>query len=84
MSAGLKSSILDVYSRYDFVPVKAKGVYLYDKDGRKVLDFLGGVAVNVLGYKNKALENAIKKQMRRGFYSQSNYFVNEEAEELAK
>ena len=84
MSAGLKSSILDVYSRYDFVPVKAKGVYLYDKDGKKVLDFLGGVAVNVLGYKNKALENAIKKQMSRGFYSQSNYFVNEEAEELAK
>ena len=78
------SSILDVYSRYDFVPVKAKGVYLFDKNGRKVLDFLGGVAVNVLGYKNKIIENAIKKQVKRGFYSQSNYYCNNEAEELAE
>ena len=78
------SSILDVYSRYNFMPVKAKGVYLYDKNGKKVLDFLGGVAVNVLGYKNKIIENAIKKQIKRGFYSQSNYYYNNEAEELAK
>ena len=80
----IMSSILDVYSRYSFVPVKAKGVYLYDNNGKKVLDFLGGVAVNVLGYKNKIIENAIKKQMKRGFYSQSNYYLNYEAEELAE
>ena len=79
-----QSSILDVYSRYDFIPVKAKGVYLYDKNGKKVLDFLGGVAVNVLGYNNKIIKKAIKKQVKRGFYSQSNYFVNNEAEKLAK
>lgn len=78
------SSILDVYSRYSFVPVKANGVYLYDNNGKKVLDFIGGVAVNVLGYKNKIVEKAIKKQMKRGFYSQSNYYLNDEAEELAE
>ena len=37
----VNSSILDVYSRYNFTPVKAKGVYLYDKNGNKKLDFLG-------------------------------------------
>ena len=83
-SEKFESSILDVYNRYDFVPVKAKGVYLYDKNGRKMLDFLGGVAVNVLGYKNKIIEKAIRKQINRGFYSQSNYYRNNDAEELAK
>ena len=80
----IKSSILNVYSRYNFVPVKAKGVYLYDKYRNKKLDFLGGVAVNVLGYNNSIINKAIQKQMNKGFFSQSNYFYNNEAESLAK
>jgi len=80
----VKSSILDVYSRYNFTPIKAKGVYLYDKNGNKKLDFLGGVAVNVLGYNNSVINNAIKKQIDKGFFSQSNYFYNDDAEKLAK
>lgn len=51
---------------YNFWPVqfsKGKGVYLYDPDGNKYLDFGAGIAVNALGYGPSALTKAIKKQV---------------------
>ena len=75
---------MDTYVRFNFEPVRADGVYLYDKNGNKVLDFAGGVAVNVLGYNNHAIEKAVIKQLHKGFFSQSNNFFNEDAENFAK
>lgn len=51
---------------YNFWPVqfrKAKGVYVYDTDGKKYLDFGAGIAVNSLGYAHSGLNKAIKKQL---------------------
>jgi acetylornithine/N-succinyldiaminopimelate aminotransferase len=51
---------------YNFWPVqfsKAKGVYITDVEGNKYLDFGAGIAVNSLGYGNKVLNKALKKQI---------------------
>ena len=78
------SAILGVYNKFNFEPTRANGAYFYDKDGRKVLDFCGGVAVNVLGYNNHIIETAIIDQIHKGFFSQSNYFYNGDQEKLAE
>lgn len=43
--------------------VDSDGCYLYTEDGRKILDFASGVAVNNLGCKNQRVVEAIKKQL---------------------
>lgn len=45
--------------------VDSEGCYLYTEDGRKVLDFASGVAVNNLGHKNQRVADAIRKQMEQ-------------------
>ncbi|WP_185864481.1 aspartate aminotransferase family protein [Blattabacterium cuenoti] len=41
----------------------ADGNYIYGKNGKKYLDFVSGVSVNVLGHGNKKIKKAIKKQI---------------------
>ncbi|AFJ90477.1 aspartate aminotransferase family protein [Blattabacterium sp. (Blaberus giganteus)] len=41
----------------------AEGSYIYGKDGKKYLDFVAGISVNVLGHGNKKIKEAIKKQV---------------------
>ncbi len=53
---------------YEFAFKTGKGVYIYDLDNKKYLDFAAGVAVNSLGYKNKEIINAIKKQLNQGIH----------------
>ena len=42
--------LFEVYSLLDLEPVKAKGAYLWDKNGDKYLDFYGGHAVISIGH----------------------------------
>ena len=53
---------------YEFAFQKGKGVFVYDVDNKKYLDFAAGVAVNSLGYNNKEVLNAIKKQLNYGIH----------------
>ena len=43
--------------------VKGKGVIVYDADGKKYLDFLGGIATNLLGHAHPAIIKAVTKQI---------------------
>ena len=45
-----EKELLHTYNRYQIVLDKGEGVYLYDTDGKKYLDFAAGIAVNALGY----------------------------------
>ena len=45
-----EKSILHTYDRYQVVLERGEGVYLYDTDNKKYLDFAAGIAVNALGY----------------------------------
>ena len=61
------------YNRYPVVLDYGKGVYLYDTDGKKYLDFGAGIAVCALGYGNERFERALKEQIDKGIHF-SNYF----------
>ncbi|MCX7983695.1 MAG: acetylornithine/succinylornithine family transaminase [Bacteroidetes bacterium] len=60
-----------------------EGVYLYTKDGRRLVDFFGGLAVNALGYCHPKIVRAIEKQIRR-YNHVSNYFIQDTQVELAE
>ena len=45
-----RRALVQTYDRLPILVVRGEGCYLYGDDGRKYLDFLGGLAVNALGY----------------------------------
>lgn len=65
------SALLDVYPQLDLEPVEGEGVTLVARDGRRYLDFYGGHAVALLGYRHPALLAALEAQARALFF-QSN------------
>ena len=62
---------------------KGEGVRLYDTDGNEYYDFLGGIAVNVLGHNHEALVSTICEQAKKMLHV-CNYFYTESQAELAK
>jgi predicted acetylornithine/succinylornithine family transaminase len=48
--------------------VRGRGCYLYDHRGRKYLDFLGGLAVNALGYSHPRLSRVIRRESGRAVH----------------
>lgn len=55
--------LLHTYNRFPIVLERGEGVYLYDTDGRRYLDFAAGIAVCSLGYSNRELQDALKQQI---------------------
>ncbi len=60
-----QDAILQVYPRPDFVLERGEGVYLYDTNGRRYLDFVAGIAVNALGYGDAEIASTIAEQATR-------------------
>ena len=54
--------ILQTYGRPEFVLERGNGVYLFDTDGNRYLDFVSGLAVNALGYGDYDVLKAIEEQ----------------------
>lgn len=75
--------LLHTYNRYQIVLDHGDGVYLYDVNGKRYLDFVAGIAVFALGYNNKEYNDALKAQIDRILHT-SNYFYNEPAILAAK
>lgn len=71
------------YRRYDFWPERGRGVYVWDRDGRKYLDFAGGVAVNPLGHCHPEVVSAIQSQAEKLIHV-SNWFQIPQQGELAQ
>lgn len=70
--------LLHTYNRYQIVWDHGEGVYLYDQNGKKYLDFVSGIGVFALGYKNAAFNDAIKAQIDQIIHT-SNFFYNRPA-----
>lgn len=81
--AEAEKDLLHTYNRYQIVLDKGDGVYLYDTDGKKYLDFVAGIAVFALGYQNKAYNDALKAQIDKVIHT-SNYYYNVPAIEAAR
>lgn len=75
--------LMHTYSRYQIVLDRGEGVYLYDTNGKKYLDFAAGIAVFALGYGNKEFNDALKVQVDKLLHT-SNLFYNAPAIEAAK
>ncbi len=75
--------LLHTYNRFQIVLDHGDGVYLYDMDGKKYLDFVGGIAVFALGYNNKEYNDAVKAQIDKLTHT-SNYYYNVPAVKAAR
>ena len=65
------------------VAVRGEGAYLLDQDGKRYLDASGGAAVSCLGHSDRAVVDAIKKQLERLPFAHTSFFTNEPMEALA-
>ncbi|HEY9169269.1 MAG TPA: aminotransferase class III-fold pyridoxal phosphate-dependent enzyme [Lutibacter sp.] len=64
--------LFDVYPLYNVTPVKAKGVYVWDKNDTKYLDFYGGHGVISIGHSHPDYVKSLSEQLSKiGFYSNS-------------
>lgn len=59
-----KKYLMGTFKRLPVTIVKGKGARVWDEDGNEYLDFLGGLAVNVLGHSHPVVVNAVAKQAR--------------------
>jgi len=75
--------IVQTYRRANFVLDRGEGVYLFDTDGRRYLDFSAGIAVNALGYGDPEVMEVIRDQAAHYFHV-SNLYHSEPMARLAK
>jgi acetylornithine aminotransferase len=71
------------YKRLPLDIERGEGAYLYDRSGKRYLDFFGGLAVNALGYNHGGVKKAIHEQLER-YVHLSNYYVQEPQVRLAE
>jgi acetylornithine/N-succinyldiaminopimelate aminotransferase len=67
--------LMNTYKRSDMIFTHGRGCYLFDQNGKKYLDFLGGIAVNALGYSYPDLVKTIRREAGRAVHV-SNLFHN--------
>ncbi len=70
-----EEKLLHTYNRYQIVFDHGDGVYLYDLEGKKYLDFVCGIGVFALGYNVKEYNDALKTQIDKITHT-SNYYYN--------
>src|SRR6202451_2242519 len=78
-----KQFLLQTYSRYPLVIECGKGVFLFDLEGKKYLDFVAGLGVNALGHAHPRIVKAIREQAARAIHL-SNLYYNEYQGRLAE
>ena len=68
--------LLNTYARYPLAMARGKGVYLYDVNGKRYLDFLTGLGVNALGHAHPRIVKVIRDQAAKVIHV-SNLYYNE-------
>ena len=66
--------LLQTYSRYPVVLSRGKGVFLYDIDGHRYLDFVAGIGVNALGHAHPRIVKAIREQAAKLVHVSNLYY----------
>src|SRR5437868_5722460 len=65
--------LLPTYKRQPFVMTHGRGVYVFDADGKKYLDFLGGIAVNALGHAHPRIVKVVRREAARAIHLSNLY-----------
>lgn len=79
-----KAAYLPVFSRYGIVLDHGDGAYVYDSSGKKYIDFLAGIAVNVLGHAHPALVRAVTEQAKKMIHCSNLYYTQAQADAAAR
>ena len=82
-----KEDYIPVFARYNIVLDHGDGPYVYDTQGKKYIDFLAGIAVNVVGHNYKPLVDAVSRQAAKMIHCSNLYYTEvqiEAAEKLKK
>ncbi len=79
----VQNDFIQVYNRLPIVIDRADGIKVWDKNGRVYLDFLAGIAVDVLGHSHPKIIEAIEKQAKRYLHT-SNYLYQDIQIEFVK
>ena len=74
-----KQYYMPVFNRYNIVLSHGEGPYVYDNEGKKYLDFLAGIAVNLLGHAHPKLVVAITKQVGKMIHCSNLYYTEVQA-----
>ena len=86
-SAGLQQryadSLMNTFGPPKLVLTRGEGPYVWDADGKRYLDLLGGIAVNALGHNHPALVSAVTAQLQTLGHV-SNFFATEPQITLAE
>jgi len=72
--------VAQTYRRQPIVLVEGKGMYVKDIQGRRYLDFVGGIAVCALGHSHPAVTKAISEQARKLMHVSNLYYILPQAE----
>jgi len=75
--------LLQTYSRYPVVLARGKGVFLWDTEGKRYLDFVSGLGVNALGHAHPRIVKAIRDQAAKLVHV-SNLYYHEYQGQLAE
>ncbi len=82
-SASINRSLLGTYKRAPMELVRGEGVELIDANGKRYLDFAGGIAVNSLGYGDAGIARVISEALGNGLIHTSNLYRTSAGEHLA-
>jgi acetylornithine/N-succinyldiaminopimelate aminotransferase len=69
-----KRYLLGTYSRYPIVLTRGKGVFLYDLEDRRYLDFVSGLGVNALGHAHPRIVKTIREQASKLIHVSNLYY----------
>lgn len=75
-----KEAYLPVFARHNIVLDHGTGMYVYDTQGKKHLDYLGGIAVNVLGHAYPPLVKTIAEQAAKMIHCSNLYYTQVQAD----
>ena len=75
---------LPVFARYPIVLERGEGPYVYDNEGKKYLDFLAGIAVNLLGHGHPGLVKAVAEQAGKLIHCSNLYYTEVQAKLVQK
>ena len=69
-----EDNLVHTYNRFPVTLDRGEGVYIYDTEGKRYLDFAAGIAVSGLGYGNQELNHALKGQIGKLMHSSNLYY----------
>ncbi|HET7560179.1 MAG TPA: aminotransferase class III-fold pyridoxal phosphate-dependent enzyme, partial [Limnochordia bacterium] len=71
--------VMKTYGRLPLAFVRGQGAKVWDADGREYLDFLGGLAVNILGHAHPGVAKAVAEQAATLIHVSNLYYIEAQA-----